>query len=319
MKKLSVLFKQVLRVAFTPPPAIRAAAAVALLALGLAAPAAHAALNVVATTSDVAALAKTVGGDDVTIITLARPTEDPHFVDARPSFLRHLSRADLLIEGGADLEAGWLPPLVNNARNRKILSGAAGRFLAAEHVRLRDIPATLDRSQGDVHAHGNPHFLLDPANAALVANALAEKLAALDPAKAAAHRARAKKFSATLDGKRAEWNRRLVPFRGAGVVTYHRSFDYFLAAFHLNLSGTIEPKPGIEPSASHLVALTAQMKREKVRLILTEPNRPIRTCTRVAAQSGAKLVRAPLMPLNDDYLAFIEAIVTGVESALRPE
>jgi ABC-type Zn uptake system ZnuABC Zn-binding protein ZnuA len=296
------------------------AAFAAFAAFLTAAPRAPAAVNIVATTADIGALASAVGGADVSVVTLARPTEDPHFVDARPSFLRILNRADLLVEGGADLEAGWLPPLVNNARNRKILPGAPGRFSAAGHVKLRDIPAVLDRSQGDVHAHGNPHFLLDPANAVLVANALAEKLAALDPGNAAAHRARAKKFADALDGKRADWNLRLAPFRGMAVVTYHRSFDYLLDAFDLRLAGTIEPKPGIEPPASHLVALAALMKREKVRLIIAEPNRPARTCARLADAANARLARIPVMPpANTDYLTFIDAAVTTLEAAFKTQ
>ncbi|MDR1816710.1 MAG: metal ABC transporter substrate-binding protein [Puniceicoccales bacterium] len=287
------------------------------------APAAGAApLRVVATTPDLAALAVAVGGDDIALTTLARPHEDPHFVDARPSFLRALNRADLLITGGADLEDGWLPPLTRNARNGKILEGGTGRFDAGAHVKLRDVPAVLDRSQGDVHAHGNPHFLLDPANAARVATALAEKIGTIagtagDAPAGERVRARAKKFADTLAAKHADWRRRLAPYRDAGVVTYHRSYDYLLAAFDLRLTGTVEPKPGIEPSASHLLALAAQMKRDKVRLILAEPNRPARTCSRLATDAGATLLRLPIMPPTPDYLAFMEQNIRALETALK--
>ena len=293
---------------------------VAITAFGNAAPP-RAAVNVVVTTSDLAALTRTVGGDAVNVTTLARATEDPHFVDARPSFLRVLNKAALLVEGGADLESGWLPPLVNNARNATILPGAVGRFAAAGYVALRDVPTALDRSQGDVHEHGNPHFLLDPANAVRVAKALADRLASLDPANADGYRSRANLFGFHAERRLAEWRKRLAPYRGTEVVTYHRSFDYFLAAFELKLAATIEPKPGIEPSGSHIIALVGRIKAEGVKLIIAEPNRPARTCERVASQSGAKLLRLPLMPGGapgtDDYLAFIESNVAAVETALK--
>ncbi|MDR2844590.1 MAG: metal ABC transporter substrate-binding protein [Puniceicoccales bacterium] len=294
-----------------------------LVCIGAVAAAARADVNIVATTSDLGALAKAVGGNNATVTTLARATEDPHFVDARPSFLRILNKADLLIEGGADLEAGWLPPLVNNARNAKILSGAQGRFSAAASAGLvlRDVPHSLDRSQGDVHASGNPHFLLSPSNAAHVALALAERLAQLDAANAAAYRARAAQFRAEAEKRLADWRRRLAPLRGKAVVTYHHSFNYFLDAFELKLADTIEPKPGIEPAAAHIVALVGRMKSDGVKLIFAEPNRPTRTCERVATGSGAKLLRLPLMPGGvagtDDYFTFIEHNVAAVEATLK--
>ncbi|MDR2863737.1 MAG: metal ABC transporter substrate-binding protein [Puniceicoccales bacterium] len=285
--------------------------------------AAHAGVNIVATTPDLGALATSVGGTSVTVTTLARATEDPHFVDARPSFLRVLNKADLLIEGGADLEEGWLLPLVKNARNAKILPGAPGRFSASESagITLSGVPHTVDHSQDHVHPSGNPHFLLSPSNAAHVALALAERLAQLDTANAAAYRARAAQFRDVVGKRLADWQRRLTPWRGASIVTYHHSFNYFLETFHFKLADTIEPKPGIEPSASHLVSLIGRMKSGGVKLIIAEPNRPTRTCERVAAESGAKLLRLPLMPGGvagtDDYLAFIEHNVAAVEAALK--
>src|SRR5512135_3379640 len=137
----------------------------ALLGLGLVLPAAHAKLDVVATTPDFGSIAKAIGGDKVDVLTLAKPTEDPHFVDAKPSFIVKLNRADALIEGGAELEIGWLPRLLEDARNRKLDAGAAGRILCSQGIQLLEIPATLDRSKGDIHAAGNPHFMTDPANA----------------------------------------------------------------------------------------------------------------------------------------------------------
>ncbi|MDR2430319.1 MAG: metal ABC transporter substrate-binding protein [Puniceicoccales bacterium] len=285
------------------------------------APDAVAALNVVVTTSDLGVLVRAVGGADVTVTTLARAGEDPHFVDARPSFLRQLRRADLLVEGGAELESGWLPPLVNNARNAKIRPGASGHFAAATAagIALCDKPQTLDRSHGDIHAAGNPHFLLDPENGVRVARALAGRLAQLDTANAEAYRRRAEGLCETVARRFPEWRRRLAPLRGRSVVTYHHSFDYFLTAFEIKLEDTIEPKPGVEPSASHIVSLMARMKRGGVRLVIAEPNRPSRVCERVAAETGAVLLRLPLMPGGvegtEDYIAFIEHWVSALATA----
>src|SRR3989454_4649719 len=206
----------------------------------------HAKLNVVATIPDFGAIAQEIGGDKIKVTTIARGTEDPHFVDARPSFIRVLNQADVLIEGGAELEIGWLPPLVNSARNAKILSDAPGHVILSRGIRLLDVPTgPVDRSMGDVHPFGNPHYSLDPANGKIIANALAETFSRLDPANAAYFRANLQKFNERLDKKLAEWTKLLEPYRGGKVVTYHKSFDYVLERFGLVLSGTIEPKPGI--------------------------------------------------------------------------
>lgn len=288
------------------------------------APDALAVLNVVVTTPDLGALVSAVGGADVSVTTLARATEDPHFVDARPSFLRQLRRADLLVEGGAELESGWLPPLVNNARNAKIQPGAPGHFaaVAVAGISLCDKPQTLDRSHGDVHAGGNPHFLLDPGNGVRVARALAGRFAQIDAANADGYRRRAERLCATLEQRIPEWRRRLAPLRGRSVVTYHHSFNYFLTAFEIKLEDTIEPKPGVEPSASHIVSLLERMRRGGVRLVIAEPNRPSRVCERVAAETGATLLRLPLMPGGvegtEDYIAFIEHWVSALASLPPP-
>ncbi len=278
-------------------------------------------INVVATTADLGSLAQTVGGAHVTVTTLARPTEDPHFVDARPSFIRILHQADLLVEGGAELEQGWLPALVNNARNAKILPGAPGNFRAAAGLQLLEIPAVLDRSQGDVHAFGNPHFLLDPRNASRVAQNLAESLARLDPPHAADYRENAEEFRKMIAEEFPRWQARLAPFKGAPVVTYHKSYDYLLAAFGLELAGTIEPKPGIEPSSAHLETLASDMQARGVKVILAEPNRPDRLCHFLARASGATLLRLPLVPDKSagcaDYRSLVETHVTTLEKTLR--
>lgn len=282
----------------------------------------QAALHVVATLPDLAALAREIGGDKVKVTSLATGMEDPHFVDPKPSFIRLLNQADVLLEGGAELEAGWLPPLVNNARNPKVVAGAPGRFLASREVRLLEVPAGgVDRSQGDVHPLGNPHFLLAPDNCATVAVHLAEALARLDPAQAAAFQTNAQRFLAILARKQVEWTQALAPFRGTAVVTYHKSFDYLLDYFGFILAGTIEPKPGIEPSPAHINALIPRAKQAGVKLVIIEPNRPRRTAQRVADALGARLVVLPLMPGGHDqatdFFAWYDYNVAQLAAALK--
>jgi ABC-type Zn uptake system ZnuABC Zn-binding protein ZnuA len=273
-----------------------------------------AALNIVATIPDFGAIAREIGGDHVQVNAIARGTEDPHFVDAKPSHLRTLNRADLLLEGGADLEVGWLPALLQSARNAKILPGGSGHLSLAEGIRMLEVPAgSVDRSAGDVHPQGNPHFWLDPANGKVMAERIARRLSELDPAHAPAYAENLRRFQSRMDEKLAEWERRLKPLRGTRVVTYHKSFDYLLNRFGFELAGTIEPRPGIEPSASHINTLVAQMKAQQVQLILVEPFRPRRTPMTIADATGARLVLIPEMvggvPEAGDFFGLFDCVV----------
>src|SRR5215212_9842064 len=219
-------------------------------------------LSVVATTPDLASIAREIGGNLIEVKALAKPTEDPHFVDAKPSHIVTLNRADMLIEGGAELELGWLPSLLESARNDKIAAGAPGRVSASQGVKLVEIPTTFDRSKGDVHALGNPHFLIDPVNVKLIAAQIADHLAKIDPADAEAFNGNLKRFNATLDQKVVEWQKLLAPYAGAKIVTYHRDFTYLAERFKLDVVETLEPKPGISPSPSHLAKVISTMKSE---------------------------------------------------------
>src|SRR5882672_2833299 len=246
-------------------------------------------LNVVATVPDFGAIAQEIGGDKVKVTTIARGTEDQHFVDARPSFVRVLNQADVLLEGGAELEIGWLPPLVAGARNSKILSDAPGHVVLSRNIQLLEVPTgPVDRSMGDVHPFGNPHFTLDPANGKIIASTLAEAFGRVDSANAAFYQDRSKAFIERLDKKLAEWAKLMEPYRGTKVVTYHKSFDYFVERFGLELAGTIEPKPGIEPSPSYINGLIPRLKNEGVKIVMIEPFRPSKTPDYVAHAIGAK-------------------------------
>lgn len=293
-----------------------------LLALLGGGSAAAAKLNIVASLPDYGAIAVAVGADLVQVTTLARGVEDPHFVDARPSFIRVLNRADVLIEGGAELEVGWLPVLVNGARNPKILGTAPGHIVLSRGIRMLDVPTgPIDRSMGDVHPLGNPHYNLDPANGPIMAGTIADSLARVDPANGETYRGNARKFSEMMAAKLVAWTKALAPFRGTRVVTYHKTFDYLLDRFGFELVGTIEPRPGIEPSPTHVNALIPKMKAAGVKLILCEPNRPRRTPTHVAEATGARLVLLPALVGGDekitDYPGLFDHNVRRLTEALQ--
>jgi zinc/manganese transport system substrate-binding protein len=253
-------------------------------------------LNVVATTPDLAAIAREIGGPAVTVTALAKPTEDPHFVDPKPSHLVTLNRADVLIEGGAELELGWLPPLLDNARNDRIAAGAPGRIIASQGIRMLEVPATFDRSKGDIHSLGNPHFLVDPLDAKIVAANIADHFSRLQPASAEAFKANLQTFDATVDRKLAEWQKQLEPFRGAKLVSYHKDFVYFAARFSLDIVETLEPKPGIAPSPAHLAQVISAMQSSKARVILVQPYQNRKTAETVARQTQAAVLDMPQQP-----------------------
>lgn len=295
----------------------------AMTILAIVAPAGETKLNVVATLPDLAAVTVQVGGAFVNVSCLANPAEDPHFVDPKPSFARLLNKADLLIDGGADLEVGWLPPLVQTARNAKVLPGQSGRFSASDGVPLKEVPTgPVDRSQGDVHPSGNPHYMMDPQNGAIVAHKIAERLGKLDAAHAAAFEANAKQFDEQLRAHMAGWQKMMEPFKGQKVITYHKSFTYFLDRFGLELFDTIEPKPGIDPSPSHIAELIKKGKEAGIKTIIIEENRPRRTADRVAQEIGAKVVVLHHMPeasADGRYVAWIQGMIeTLAKSAAKP-
>lgn len=278
-------------------------------------------LTVVATTPDLAALAKVIGGDAVEVKALAKPTEDPHYVDAKPSHIVTLNRADVLIEGGAELELGWLPPLLESARNDRIAAGSPGRIVASQGIRMLEVPTTFDRSRGDVHPYGNPHFLLDPLNVKLIVAQIADHFALVDPEAATLFKTNLKTFDAALDVKLAEWQKQLAPYRGAKIVTYHQDFVYFAERFNLEVVATLEPKPGISPSPAHLAKVIATMKTENARVILVQPYQNRKTAETVARQTNAVVLDIGQQPgalkNTDTYFELMDYMVGTLATALR--
>ena len=283
---------------------------------------AQAELKVVATTAEYGSLATQIGGSRVSVTTIAKPTEDPHFVDARPSQIVALNRADVLIEGGAELEVGWLPPLLEGARNGKILAGAPGRVVASQGVQLLDIPLAADRSQGDTHVAGNPHFMLDPLNAKIVAEHVGRAFSALDPQGAATYKANVAAFNGTIDAKMKQWTAALAPYAGREIVTYHPTWRYFSRRFNLKSDTFLEPKPGIPPSPPHLAEVIAKMNEMHIKVILVEPFQSRKTAEVVAGHTGAKVVEVCQFPGGlpgaNDYFALMDADVKAIVDGLGP-
>jgi zinc/manganese transport system substrate-binding protein len=278
-------------------------------------------LKVVATLPDLGSLAREVGGDKVDVSVLAKPTEDSHFVDARPSFVVQLRDADVLIDGGAELEIGWLPPLLQNARNPNIDVGKPGRVQASQGVRLMNIPAGASRAAGDVHALGNPHFVVDPIIAKTVAAHIARAFTAVDEKNTLVYDANYKKFEASINAKLQEWGAAMFPFKGQNIVAYHDSWPYFAHRFGVNIDTFLEPKPGIPPSPSHLAEVIDKIKAQKIKAIIIEPFHDRKIAEKVASATGAKVVDFAQypggLPNTDSYVKLIDALVARLSAAMK--
>jgi zinc/manganese transport system substrate-binding protein len=276
---------------------------------------ASAKLNVVATTPDLGAIAQAIGGDDIALTVLARPTEDPHFVDAKPSFIVKLNHADALIEGGAELEAGWLTPLLEGARNSKIEAGQPCRISGSEGVPLLEVPSALDRSQGDIHASGNPHYLTDPLNGKIVAAHIAQAFAQLDKSSAAKFQSNLKQFNDRVDGKLAEWQKLLTPYQKRPIVTYHNYWIYFSHRFGFPMDLFLEPKPGIPPTPAHLAEVITRMKASGLKLIAVQPYQNRKTADTVAQHTGAVVLEWPSFPggkETESYIDWLDYLVKSI-------
>jgi len=266
----------------------------ALLGIFLAAPSTQAAVNVMASTEDLAALAREVGGDKANVDFIGRGYQDPHFVEAKPSFILKLAKADLLVVVGRELEIGWLPPLILQSRNAKIQHGANGYLDASLTAKILEIPTTqITRAMGDVHPQGNPHYWLDPANGRRIAQAIQQKLSEIDPANAGYFAARYADFDKRLAEGEQRWTAAMAPYKGLKIVTYHRSWPNFCERFGLDVIGYVEPRPGIPPSPSHTLDLIQEMKRLGVKILLVEPYFDTKTPNSIGRETGAEVLMMP--------------------------
>jgi ABC-type Zn uptake system ZnuABC Zn-binding protein ZnuA len=252
-------------------------------------------IRIMTATTDLASLAQEVGGDKVDVESVARGYQDPHFVDPKPSFLLKLSKAELLIVVGLELEIGWLPPLITQSSNPRIQVGAPGYFDASRFARILELPTgQVTRAEGDVHPLGNPHYWLDPDNGLRIAKGIQTKLSEMRPNDATYFEQRYDAFERRLKQSDQQWQAQMKPYAGRKVVTYHRSWPNFAEHFGLNVVGYVEPRPGIPPSPQHTVELIGQMKREGVKVIMVEPYFDLKTPNSIARETGAQVV--VLMP-----------------------
>ena len=264
------------------------------LALAAAPARAQSKLTVVATTEDLAAIAREVGGDRISVDSIAKGYQDPHFVEAKPSFILKLTRADLLIVVGRELEIGWLPPLIQQSRNGKIQVGADGYLDASLHAEILEIPqGEVTRAMGDVHPLGNPHYWLDPENGKRVAKEIADKLSQFRPNDRAEFEKRLADFDARIDAAEKRWTADMAPYKGVKVVTYHRSFPNFAKRFGLDIVGYVEPRPGIPPTPQHTLDLINEMKRQNIKLVLVEPYFDLKTPNAIARETGGQVLVMP--------------------------
>jgi zinc/manganese transport system substrate-binding protein len=263
-----------------------------LAGLAAALPAA-AALNVFACEPEWAALAKELGGDKVSAYSATHALQDPHRIEARPSLIAKARSAQLVVCAGAELEAGWLPPVLRESGNAAVQPGRAGYFEATPHVTRLEIPSKLDRAEGDVHASGNPHIQLDPRNLLAVAAPLAKRLGELDAANAGHYAERHRAFAEKMQQAIARWEKEAAPLKGTRVIAQHKSFSYLFNWLGLVEAGTLEPKPGIEPGSAHLAQLVAQAKAQQVRLIVRTPYDSPRPGEWLAGRAGIPLVTLP--------------------------
>jgi len=266
-----------------------------MAAVMMAAPAyAQSKLNIVTTTEDLASIAREVAGDRATIESIARGYQDPHFVEAKPSFILKLQKADLLIAVGRELEIGWLPPLIQQSRNGKIQPGAAGYLDASLGATILEIPTgNITRAMGDVHPLCNPHYWMDPENGKRIAKEIADKLSELRPNDRAYFEQQFTSFATRLDAAEKRWLAQMAPYKGTKMVTYHRSFPNFAERFGLDIVGYVEPRPGIPPTPQHTLDLINEMKRQNVKLVLVEPYFDLKTPNAIGRETGAEVLVMP--------------------------
>lgn len=255
---------------------------------------AHGKLKIVTTLPDLSYIAQQIGGDKVETFAIAKGYQDPHFVDAKPSFVLKLKSADIFVQIGLDLEVGWVRPLLETARNSKIYFGGKGYVDASSGINLLEVPrgntAQL-RTKGDIHVFGNPHYWLDPLNGKIVAQNILTKCTALRPEAAAFFQKNYDDFAAKIDSANTAWKKKMAPYAGTKIVAYHNSWPYFEKAFKLKIVAFIEPKPGIPPSPSHLVSVIKKIKKENIKVIIISPYFDDKPAKAIASRTGAKVVK----------------------------
>jgi ABC-type Zn uptake system ZnuABC Zn-binding protein ZnuA len=278
-------------------------------------------VRVVTSTTDLKALTEAVAGDLVEVDSLARGNQNPHDLEIRPSQMVKLRRADLVVLNGLELD-GWAEVSIQGAHNPRLIPGSLGRVDASQGIPVLEVPTgRVDRSMGDVHPVGNPHYTLDPAMAPIITANIVEGLARVAPESRAAFEAGRHAFLATLEPAMVRWTEALAPFKGARLVVDHAQWSYFFARYGLVLAGALEERPGIPPTPTHLVRLAARMKAEGVTVVILEPWGDRKLADRLAGETGARVVLlapgAGAVKGTETYLAWVDYNVTTLAQALR--
>jgi len=256
-------------------------------------------LQVVTTLPDLADITNEIGGADVETFAIAQGYQNPHFVDPKPSYILKLSRADVFVTIGLDLEIGWVPALLNSARNAKIQIGGSGYIDASRNMPLLEVPSSVSREQGDIHIYGNPHYWLDPGRVKIIASNIYDGLVRLRPGDQATFKANLDRFDARMDEKSAEWKAKMAPFAGSRIVAYHNQWPYFEEAFGLEIVDFLEPKPGIPPTPNQLAEVIQHMKHDNLKILIIAPY-----YKRDAADLVVSMVGGAVVPLASSVGAF---------------
>ena len=245
-------------------------------------------IKVVTTTTDMKSITELIGGNKVSVISIASGYQNPHFVDPKPSYIISLSNADLFVTVGLDLETGWSPQLLTSARNPKIQKGSPGYVDASESVGLLQVPSSLNRGEGDIHIYGNPHYWLDPLNGKVIGRNITNGLERLDPGNKTFYETNLHTFFNRIDEKMKEWQAKMAPFKGAKIIAYHNEWVYFERRFGLQVVDFMEPKPGIPPSPSQLVKVIKEVQSNNIKVIISSPYFTTSSSDVVAKQTGVK-------------------------------
>ncbi|MEK6755846.1 MAG: metal ABC transporter substrate-binding protein [Bacteroidota bacterium] len=278
-------------------------------------------LKVVTSLPDLESIAKLIGGGQVDVFSIATGFQNPHFVDPKPSYILKLSRADVFVTVGLDLEIGWVPPLLNSARNSRILKGGEGYIDASVNVPLLQVPTSASRAQGDIHIYGNPHYWLDPMNGKIIARNILETFVRLDPDHRSIYESNLKKFDETLDAKIKVWIAQMLPFKGTKIIAYHNEWPYFEQRFGLQIVDFLEPKPGIPPTPSQLLKVINEMKRDQIKIIIISPYFTTESADLVARNTGGKVVTLATSVAADEqiktYFDLFDYNISQLLQALR--
>lgn len=278
-------------------------------------------VKVVTTTTDLKSIAEFIGGNKVSVSSIATGYQNPHFVDPKPSYIISLSKADMFVTVGLDLETGWSPQLLTSSRNNKIQKGSPGYVDASTGVTLYQVPSSVNRAEGDIHIYGNPHYWLDPINGKVIARNIANGLERVDPANKAIYEANLQAFNSRIDTKMKEWQTKMAPFKGSKIIAYHNEWVYFETRFGLQIVDFMEPKPGIPPSPSQLVKVIKEVKANNIKVIISSPYFTTSSSDVVAKQTGAKtLTLATSVGAFDsvkDYFGLFDYNIYQLTAALK--